>query len=387
MDTSERRIALLFDMRTAIQRDVLRGISRFAVGLPHWHWCGALPLASIRRKLAAWKPDGIIGSIENPDLVKLIKGMGVPAVDMSNCLEHPHCARVRVDDAKIGRAAAEYLMEQGFKSFGYVDSANRWFSEIRGRAFITTLQEAKFACHRIQISYAEKATRLSPFWVMDNTALKAWLHGLPKPVAVFVNCDAFAMGVLLYCLEAGIAVPDSVAVLGVDNDEVLCALARPPLSSIAQPAEKIGFAAAELLEKMIHGEEPMDSQVLFAPGIVVTRASTDVLIIQDEDVRDAVRYIRANIRKHIDVAMVVREVAVSRRRLEQKFRQALGSSPQQEIRRARVELAKQLLSETDLPMPVVASRAGFANAARLSILFRRYVGATPRDYRRRLTEH
>ena len=384
MDTSERRIALLFNMRTAIQRDVLRGISRFAVGLPHWHWRGALPLGSIRKKLAAWKPDGIIGSIENPEMVKLIKWMGVPAVDMSNCLKDPRCARVGVDDAKIGRAAAEYLMEQGFKSFGYVDSANLWFSEIRGRSFITTLQAAQFACHTIQIPDAEKATRPSPFWVMDNTTLKAWLHELPKPVAVFANCDLFAMGVLLCCLEAGIAVPDSVAVLGVDNDDVLCALARPPLSSIVQPAEKIGFAAAELLEKMIHGEVSLDSQVLFEPGIVVARASTDILSIQDEDVRDAVRYIRSNIRKHMDVTMVAQEVAVSRRRLEQKFRQALGSSPQQEIRRARVELAKQLLSQTDLPMPVVASRAGFANAARLSILFRRYVGTTPRDYRRGL---
>lgn len=387
MDTSERRIAPLFDMRTAIQRDVLRGISRFATGLPHWHWRGALPLASIRRKLAAWKPDGIIGAIENPDLVKLVKGMWVPAVDMSNSLEHPHCARVSVDDAKIGRAVAEYLMGQGFKSFGYVDIASHWFSESRGRSFITTLQEAKFACHTIQISDAEKVPRPPPFWITDSTALKAWLHGLPKPVAVFANCDLFAMGVLLCCLEAGIAVPDSVAVLGVDNDEVLCALARPSLSSIAQPAEKIGFAAAELLEKMIHGEAPMNSQVLFVPGIAVARASTDILSIQDQDVRDAVRYIRANICKHMDVAMVAREVAVSRRRLEQKFRQALGASPQQEIRRARVELAKQLLSETDLPMPVVASRAGFANAARLSILFRRYVGTTPRDYRRGLTEH
>ncbi len=384
MDISERRIALLFNMRTAIQRDVLRGISRFAVGLPHWHWRGALPVDSVHEALAAWKPDGIIGSIENPDLVKFVKGMGVPAVDMSNCLEYPHCARVSVDDDKIGRAAAEYLMGQGFKSFGYVDGANLWFSEVRGRSFASALQKAGFSCQTIQISDAEKAARPSPFWVTDNRCLKAWLRKLPKPVAVFASCDLFAMIVLLCCNEAGITVPDSAAVLGVDNDEVLCALARPSLSSIAQPAEEIGFAAAELLEKMMRGEAPMESHRLFSPGVVVTRASTDILSIDDPDVRNAVLFIRDNIRKPISVAHVTQEVAISRRRLEQKFRKSLGSTPQEEIRRARVELAKQLLLQTDMAMPMIASRAGFANAARLSILFRRYVGTTPREYRRRI---
>lgn len=381
MDIIERRIALLFNMRTAIQRDVLRGISRFAVGLPHWHWRGALPVDSVQSKLLAWKPDGIIGSIESPEMVKLVKRMGIPTVDMSNCMANPHCARVGVDDEKIGYAAAEYFIEQGFKSFGFVDSANLWFSDVRGRSYVAALQEAGFSCQSIQITDAEKATRPSPFWVMDNNRLKAWLYELPKPVAIFANCDLFAMVVLLCCLEAGIAVPDSVAVLGVDNDEVLCALARPSLSSIAQPAEEMGFAAAELLEKILRGNAALDSKRLFAPGIIVTRMSTDILSIADEDVRDAIRFIRSNIRKPISVTHVAMEVAISRRRLEQKFRQSLGTSPQEEIRRARVDLAKQLLSQTDLPMPVIASRAGFANAARLSILFRRYVGTTPRDFR------
>ena len=383
MDLRERRIALLFTMRTAIQRQVLHGISRFAMGLPHWHWRGALPVDSVHKTLAAWKPDGIIGSIESPEMIQLVKQLGVPSIDMSNCMANPHCARIGVDDEKIGRTAAEYFIGRGFKSFGYVDGANLWFSEVRGRSFASALKKAGFSCQTIQIPDAEKAACPSPFWVTDNSCLKAWLRKLPKPVAVFASCDLFAMIVLLCCNETGIAVPDSAAVLGVDNDEILCALARPSLSSISQPAEEIGFAAAELLEKMMRGEAPMESHRLFSPGVVVTRASTDILSIDDPDVRDAVRFIRENIRKPISVAHITQEVAISRRRLEQKFRKSLGSTPQEEIRRARVELAKQLLSQTDMAMPTIASRAGFANAARLSILFRRYVGTTPREYRHR----
>ena len=266
MDLRERRIALLFTMRTAIQRQVLHGISRFAMGLPHWHWRGALPVDSVHKTLAAWKPDGIIGSIESPEMIQLVKQLGVPSIDMSNCMANPHCARIGVDDEKIGRTAAEYFIERGFKSFGYVDGANLWFSEVRGRSFASALQKAGFSCQTIQIPDAEKAPRPSPFWVTDNSCLKAWLRKLPKPVAVFASCDLFAMIVLLCCNETGIAVPDSAAVLGVDNDEILCALARPSLSSISQPAEEIGFAAAELLEKMMRGEAPMESHRLFSPG-------------------------------------------------------------------------------------------------------------------------
>lgn len=127
MDMSERRIALLFNMRTAIQRDVLHGISRFAVGLPHWHWRGALPVSSVHRKLRAWKPDGIIGSIESPEMVKMVTRLGIPTVDMSNCMADPQCARVGIEDEKVGTRAADYFIKQGFKSFGYVDSPNRAF--------------------------------------------------------------------------------------------------------------------------------------------------------------------------------------------------------------------------------------------------------------------
>ena len=179
-----RKIALLFNMRTGIQRQVLRGISRFAVGLPHWHWRGALPVAAIKSQLLTWKPDGIIGSIENPALVQVIRQLGLPAVDMSNCLADPQCARVGVDDEHIGRLAAEYFLAHDFKSFGYVDGVNLWFSEVRGRSYMKVLREAGFPCAVIRIHDAEKAAHPSPFWIMENSQLRQWLHGLPKPVAV-----------------------------------------------------------------------------------------------------------------------------------------------------------------------------------------------------------
>ena len=385
MNLRERKIALLFNMRTAVQRQMLRGISRFAVGVPHWQWRGALPVAGVHRELLAWKPDGIIGSIENAVLVKVVQQLGVPAVDISNCLQNPHCLRVGMDDEKIGRLAATYFIERGFDTFAYVGDRALWFSGMRRRAYVAALAAEGYTCEEILIVDKEKSRHPSPFWVTDNDGLKESLLHLRKPVAVFAACDLFALVVLSCCQQAGLTVPDSIAVLGVDDDVTLCSLARPPLSSISQPAEGIGFAAATLLDMAITKQVPVPACRLFNPGSVVTRASTDALNIHDPDIRDAVLFIRHNAGRPISITHVVDAVAISRRHLEQKFQKLLGHTPQDEIRRARVDLAKRLLAQTDMPMPAIAARAGFANATRMGILFRRYVGTTPRKFRRDMT--
>jgi LacI family transcriptional regulator len=382
MNLRKRKIALLFNMRAAIQRQVLHGIARFAMSVPHWHWRGTLPVTGARRELLAWRPDGVIGSIENEGLVELVGQMGVPAVDISNCLQNPSCLRVGMDDEKIGRLAAAYFIERGFTTFAYVGGKALWFSEMRRQAYVAALAVEGYACEEIVIVDKEKSRHPSTFWVTDNERLKEWLLHLRKPVAVFAACDLFALTVLSCCQQAGITVPGSVAVLGVDNDETLCSLARPPLSSISQPAEGIGFAAATLLDMAIKAQVPSPTCRLFNPGPVITRASTDILSIPDQDVCDAVRFIRHNVGRSINIVQVVEAVAISRRRLEQKFQKTLGHTPQEEIRRARVDVAKRLLMQTDMAMPAIAARAGFANATRMGILFRRYIGTTPRNFRR-----
>ena len=168
----------------------------------------------------------------------------------------------------------------------------------------------------------------------------------------------------------------------MDNDEVICDLASPPLSAIRASYERIGFEAAALLEKLMNGEPHARGPMLVPPGDVVIRQSTDVLAVHDEALEKALRFIRANLSLSMNVTQIAKSTGVSRRALERKFRAIVGQSPLQEIRRLRIELAKQLLVETNLPTPPIADRCGFATAQMFSDVFRQQTGQSPTAYRR-----
>jgi LacI family transcriptional regulator len=195
--------------------------------------------------------------------------------------------------------------------------------------------------------------------------------------------DRRALQLLAVCRKCGIAVPESVAVLGVDNDEVFCELANPPLSSIALSTQRIGYEAARMLVRLMGGKKPKEKQLLIPPAGVVPRRSSDIPAIFDADVAAAVRYISLHVQDDLQIADLLREVPISRRSLHQRFRNVLGRTPAQEIRRAQIETAGHVLSETDEPMTRVALMAGFSNAKQLGSTFHRAMGVTPTAYRRR----
>jgi LacI family transcriptional regulator len=201
-------------------------------------------------------------------------------------------------------------------------------------------------------------------------------------VGIFATLDNVAADVLEACRHLEIKVPEEVCVLGVDNNESITQFTHPPLSSIALPGAKIGFEAARLLDRLMAGEPPPAQPLRLPPTGVVARQSTNLLAIADEDVLAAVRYIREHLQEQTAVADLLRVVSVNRRYLEFKFKKFLGRSPLQEIRRMRIERARQLLAETDLSMPAVAAKSGFANAERLANVFRQELGVTPTTYRR-----
>jgi LacI family transcriptional regulator len=211
--------------------------------------------------------------------------------------------------------------------------------------------------------------------------ISEWLINLPKPVGIFATTDHVAAFVLELCHQVSIRVPEDVCVIGVDNDQLVSGFARPPLSSIALPSRKIGFESARLLEQLMDGKRPTTSNILFQPHGIVTRQSTDLLMVQDEDVQTAVRYIRENVHEKISVSDVLDAVPMNRRYLERKFMQLLGRTPLQEIRRVRIDRARDLLQSTDLPMANIAKRCGFANAQRLAETFRQVTGITPSAFR------
>lgn len=218
-------------------------------------------------------------------------------------------------------------------------------------------------------------------WALDEKVLR-WVRGLPRPVGVFAANDAWGVQLIEVCRQANLRVPDDVALVGVDNDDLLCEMARPSLSSVAVPAEQVGFEAAALLDKLLAGETPAAGSALFPPVRVVARQSSDLLALDDAEVAAAVRLIR-RAGKPIQVADILREVAISRRALERRFAAVLGRGLGEEIRRVRVERARELLAGTELPMAAVAARAGYSGVTRLCVAFRKGTGYAPADYRRR----
>ena len=223
--------------------------------------------------------------------------------------------------------------------------------------------------------------RLAPNSDAEIESIASWLRSLPKPVAVFACYDFRGQQVLDACRRAGFAVPDEVAVLGVDNDELLCALSPPPLSSVILNPRRSGWLAAEALDLMMRGQRvPAVTHV--PPLGVATRQSTDTTAVDDVQVANAVRFIRERACSGIDVSDVLRACPMSRRALEQRMKAILGRTPHAEILRVQIARARQLLAATSLSLPEVAEKCGFRHAEYLSVAFKRETGVAPSEYRR-----
>ncbi len=376
-------IGLVFNYNLAYPRGVLRGIKQFAQTKPHWI---LLPLDTeglTGHVLGAMQPDGLIALVVSDTQVKALRSLRRPVVNVSSVLADVPFPRVVVDHRQVGQLAARHLRERGFRHFGFVGHPHHVYSTEREAGFRQALlaESHSLACYheRPARSYRQRGRLL-----VLNPGLQRWLRGLPKPVGVFACHDVWGLQVVEACRVTGLRVPDDVAVLGVDNDDLLCELARPSLSSIVVPAERIGFEAAAVLERLLAGAKPPRKPRLIAPAGVVTRQSSDVLAGGDPDVTEAVRFIRAHGHLPLSVEDVLREVPVSRRSLERRFRALLERGLGEEIRLVHLDRAKDLLATTALSIAEVAEQAGFASVHYLSRVFRRETGLTPTAYRRQV---
>jgi len=219
-------------------------------------------------------------------------------------------------------------------------------------------------------------------WHTRQQGLFRWLKKLPKPVAIVTWITEQGREVINACRRAGLLVPEQVAVLAADNDELLCEACVPSLSGIALTSERVGHEAAAMLDRLMHGARPRKRPLLIAPTGVVARQSTDTLAVGDPDLAAALSFIRSHATDPIQVGDVLRAVAVSRRWLERRFREILGRGPGAEIRRVRLARAKMLLAETEMPVPQVAARCGFGSREYLANVFKSQTGLSPRQYRR-----
>lgn len=377
------RIGLLAEPVFEYARGIQRGARRIGRGRPIIF--RQFPLRGtpeiVREYVAEWRPHGLMGFITKQTWAAELSRLGVPLINVSNRGAGLKVPRVGNDDHAIGRAAAEHFLERGFRHFGYV-GMDRWeFSNVRETAFVERLEQAGRKCARFHLSQAAPDGQIFPSWQSLDTRVFDWLASLPRPTAVFAMNDQHVSYVAEACFCRNVPVPEQVALLGVDNDPLYCELSNPPLSSVAIPAERIGYAAAELLLKLIEGAPPPDSPRLFPPIGVVQRASTDTVVSQDPELSAALSRMRKSAIRIAPAAKVFAQLPLGEAELDRRLRAELGRSASEQLARFRVERAEEALRETELPMQAVAEMSGFAGAAELEATFERLKGRTPSAYR------
>ncbi len=366
-------------------RRVLFGILRFANQQEQcaWQFRDGPPDPELLPALSRWRPDGVIAHLYDRHLAGGLERMGCPVVSTTDTLNSPQFPLVDVDNRQVGRDAARYLMTRGFKHFAYLGSRSARFSVARWDGFCESLAEAGRTADSFSIEFLPKPP-LAELWRPASGRLENWLEGLSKPVAVFCSNDLPARRVAEACLARGLRVPDEVAILGVDNDVSECRLANPHLSSIDTPSEKIGYEAARMLAEIMEGRTPPNREIFVVPLPVVTRASTDRFATAEPTVKAALELIQEKASTGIQVDDVSRAVGISRRQLERRFRAELDRTILAVIHESKVDRAKLLLLESELPIAEIAERTGFADAKRFNVVFKKQTEMSPRDYRKNL---
>ena len=364
-------------------REVVRGVCRYAREHGTWHLFGTgVGAAGIWEPVdltLQWRGDGVIAFVLGPSDGQKLLDIGHPVVNVSSRQFDLPFAQVVPDNVAAGRVAAEHLLERGYTSFAFCGFAGHGYSAERHAGFAAAVREAG---HPLAEYHADPDLERDWTWQREQADLTRWLRSLALPVAVAACTDVRARQISEAAQRIGLAVPDQLAMIGFDNDEMVCEMANPPLSSVEMNYEQVGYQAAALLDRLMRGEPAPAQPRRIAPGSVVTRASTDILAIDDPAVAAALRYIWQHAHRPIQAAEVVAHVPASPRVIERRFKQIVGRTLHEEIQRVHVEKAKQLLAQTTLPAYEVATRSGFHDAKHLSRVFKQATGMTPLAHRR-----
>lgn len=374
-------VALVIETSLVYGRRIVRGINSYIRS--HQPWAIFLDQREDQSPaptwLEHWRGDGVICRMTSVRLAKGLVEAGVPIIDLNDYIDLG-LPGIWSDHPAIGRLAAEHLLECGFRQFAFCGFRGQHWSVQRRDGFMQRIEQSGHSC---RVHESRWTKRHSHPWEQERQKLSAWLKSLAKPVGVMACNDMRGQQVLDACRAAEIAVPDEVAVIGVDNDDLVCELCDPPLSSVIPNPERIGYEAAELLAALMERKPPPRRRWLIEPLGIATRQSTDVLAIDDPTIAAAVRFIRESACKGVTVPEVVARAAVSRSVLERGFHKYLGHTPQAEIRQVQVKRVKELLSQTELPLAQVSALAGYEHPEYMSVVFKRETGSTPGEFRHR----
>jgi LacI family transcriptional regulator len=346
---------------------VLRGVASYAAE-QGWvldcrmRWTHQLP------EPGTWHGDGIIaycGMVHPmPELIEFIRTTNVPVVETQSVGRLAHSVRLSISDESIGRLAADHLLSLGFQHLGFVTFEGNVMETRRRTGFAKKVKDEGGQFHPLEFS-----------------RLAEELPAMPKPIGLLAANDVNALSVIVACLDAGFGVPEEIAVMGVDDTEIVCDLAAIPLTSVNCNFEQQGYEAAEQLDRLMNGEPAPEKPIVIAPRGVTVRRSTDTISIPDLDSTRFLRFLRDHFREPLSLEQSARVLGVSLRRVQNHFRAHVGRTLIQELTRLRVEHAKKLLPDRKLKLEVIAAQSGFSNRFHFIRSFERVTGMTPKGYR------
>ncbi len=381
-------VAVVIDVAESFFRSVAGGAAQYAREVGDWQLYVSESSTELRSNVSKWHGDGVIAAIKDERTAEVLSSLRLPVVAVGAAgADDPAGAIPRVcsDDREIARLAFEHLRERGFVHFGYYDRKpipTKAWSQARGDAFVACASAAGFTVDRLTARHDPRE------WKAVRAEMHRWLDTLPKPVGVMICADSHGRNLLESCRTLGLRVPHDVAVVGVDNDELDCELAAPPLSSIAQASRRVGYEAGRLLDRLMRPDhfaniqEPVPQRLVVPPLGVVARASTDTFATSDPAVAAVIAHLREHACLGVGVAELARIANVPAWQLRRRFKECVGHSIRDDIVLARLAEARRLIGTTELPLKQVARRTGFNSVAYMTTMFRRRFGTTPALYRR-----
>jgi LacI family transcriptional regulator len=358
-------VYVVIPLKWAYTRRIVMGIREYSRCRPEWRLIWAPNIGWVRR-VRRMRRAGIIARIRSAPLMRQIRALGVPAVNVSGRLPQSAVPRVLSDHRAVGRLAAQHLLERGFRQCLFVGDPMEHSSVVHGEGFCEVVKAAGGVC------------RLA---ALGDLRRPGALKDLPRPLGVFLYLDDIATEVMSLFGQDGWEIPRDAALVGVNDDEVFCDLAEVPLSSVDPNAEKVGYEAAALLDRLMKGGRAPAHPIRIPPRGVVTRASSDHIALADADLSKAVQFIRLHACDPMTVRDVVETIDISRRTLEGRFKALFGRTLHDEIRQVQLERARRLLGETSLSVAEVGARSGFKYVNRFSAIFKASVGKSPGAYR------
>jgi LacI family transcriptional regulator len=382
------KIALLLDFTEDYHKSLLHGIIQYSRQFGPWaflripvYYRETLGVDGIIRWAKEWGAKGLIGQLHSDsEIWKFTRaGISVIAQDFEERFED--VANITGAYHETGELGAEYFLRKGFKHFAFYGFQNFVWSRERAEGFEKKVNDAGYIVHYFE----HKKARSMNLWYYKPSALSQWLKSLPKPVALMTCDDNQALHITEAGKHAGVRIPEDVAVLGVDNDENICFMSDPTLSSVSLDVEKGGYEAARLMHQMMSRKKVSVRNIIIKPSRIITRASTDIYSTNDHHIVTALKFIHANIHTNLSVADVLRQVPLSRRSLEKRFMVITGYPVYKYVFNLRMDKFVEQLRETDMSVTEIAQELGMNDIKNLSRQFKQIKGMTPLAYRKKYT--